>query len=364
VVLDAHDEAYREQRAPTWSAVDVVAERAGRDGAPLVLVSPCPPVALAEGARPVGIARPLERRGWPVVEVVDRTADDPRTGLVSERLAGLLRTVLERPEGRIVCILNRTGRIRLLGCVACGSLARCTRCGGAMAQPAAAGTLECRRCGETRPTVCAECDSTRFRSLRIGVGRATEELSALTGTEAAEVTGGSAPDAPVTSRLVVGTEAALHRIGRADAVAFLDFDQHLLAPRYLAGEQALALLARASRLVGTRERGGRVLVQTRVPRHEVLRAAERADPGLLADSERAVRRELGLPPFGALGELSGPGAVVFGERLMELPGVGVSPLDHDRWLVRASDHRSLCDALAGTERPAERVRVVVDPEDV
>ena len=36
----------------------------------------------------------------------------------------------------------------------------------------------------------------------------------------------------------------------ADAVAFLDFDQELLAPRYRAAEQALALLARAARLVG------------------------------------------------------------------------------------------------------------------
>ena len=43
VVLDAHDEAYREERAPTWSAVDVVLERGRRDGAPVLLVSPVPP---------------------------------------------------------------------------------------------------------------------------------------------------------------------------------------------------------------------------------------------------------------------------------------------------------------------------------
>ena len=71
----------------------------------------------------------------------------------------------------------------------------------------------------------------------------------------------------------VGTEAVLHRVTEADAVAFLDFDQELLAPRYRAVEEALALLARAARLVGGRRPGARVLVQTRVPNHEVLDAA-------------------------------------------------------------------------------------------
>src|SRR5581483_9167914 len=42
VVLDAHDEVYQEERAPTWSAWVVAAERAARAGVPCVLVTPCP----------------------------------------------------------------------------------------------------------------------------------------------------------------------------------------------------------------------------------------------------------------------------------------------------------------------------------
>ena len=48
----------------------------------------------------------------------------------------------------------------------------------------------------------------------------------------------------------MGTEAVLHRVRRASAVAFLDIDLHLLAPRVSATEETLALLVRASRLVG------------------------------------------------------------------------------------------------------------------
>ena len=151
------------------------------------------------------------------------------------------------------------------------------------------------------------CDSNRLKSLRVGVTRAAEELSALTGVEAVEITAAAAPGDVDGARLVVGTEAALHRVDRAGVVAFLDIDQHLLAPRFGAGEETLALLARASRLVGTRESGGRVLVQTRMPDHEALQAAAHADPMVLAAPERELRSSLGLPPFGALAAAAGPG---------------------------------------------------------
>ncbi|MBM3659288.1 MAG: hypothetical protein FJW95_07260, partial [Actinobacteria bacterium] len=42
VILDERDEAYQEERAPTWSARDVGAERAARAGATTTLVSPAP----------------------------------------------------------------------------------------------------------------------------------------------------------------------------------------------------------------------------------------------------------------------------------------------------------------------------------
>jgi primosomal protein N' (replication factor Y) (superfamily II helicase) len=363
VVLDAHDESYREERSPTWSAVEVIAERGRRDQAPVVLVTPCPPVVLAEGRAVVTTPRAVERRGWPTVEVVDRTGDDPRTGLFSERLVRNLRSVLERSDGRVVCVLNRIGRIRLLACGACGALARCARCGGAVAQPEPAGALRCRRCDQTRPPVCAACDAVRLKTLRIGVTRATEELTALTGTEATEVTARSGPLDPAGVRLVVGTEAALHRVNRADTVAFLDIDQHLLAARFAAGEETLALLARAARLVGTRDRGGRVLVQTRIPDHEVLRAAVHADPTLVSVGERRLRQALGLPPFGALAALGGPGGSQYADGLAAIGGVTVSNVDGERWLVRAGDHTALCNALAAVPRPPDRLRVEVDPTD-
>jgi primosomal protein N' (replication factor Y) (superfamily II helicase) len=390
VVLDAHDEAYRHR----YDAAEVVAARAAREGVPCRLVSACPTAVQLAHHRLV--VAPDERSGWPALSVVDRRAADPRTGLLSEELVRLADRLASRlAAAPLVCVLNRTGRARLLACAACGELARCATCGRPVDQ--VDDGLRCRGCGTARPVVCAACGRTRLKVLRPGVSRIREELAALLGVDVGEVTAdtadtagdaGDAGDAggdrgvPATP-VLVGTEAVLHRVRRAAAVVFLDFDQHLLAPRFTAAEESLALLARAGRLVGGRGTAGAgpVVVQTRLPDHPVLAAAVAGDPGQV--DERPLREELGLPPFAALAVVGGEAAAAYCAALaggasdgaadgplpppagLPMPTVGltIADLGDGRWLVRARNHRTLCDALAATPRPAGRLRVTVDPTD-
>ena len=215
----------------------------------------------------------------------------------------------------------------------------------------------------TRPVVCLACGATRMKALRQGVTRVRDEIEALVGEPVAEVTGaGTAGEA--ATRVVVGTEATLHQVARADAVAFLDLDQELLAPRYRAAEQALGLVARAARLVGGKDGGGRLVLQTHVPRHEVVQAVLHADPARAAAAERDRRELLRFPPVTAMAEVSGAAAPAFVEALGTPPGVEVVGPSGGRWLVRAPDHATLCNALAVVPRPAGRLRVAVDPTRV
>jgi primosomal protein N' (replication factor Y) len=350
VVVDGHDEGYQEERAPTWHARDVAVERARRAGVPCTIISPCPDLAMTAAVPSVELpSREEERAGWPVLDVVDRRADDPRTGLFSARFAAALRRA-----DRVVCVLNRKGRARLLACAACGELARCEQCASAVAQTD--DGLSCSACGTVRPALCLACGATRMKALRIGVTRVRDELEALAGRPVGEVT--AETDYLPNAAVLVGTEAVLHRAGTADLVAFLDFDQELLAPRYRAAEQALALLARAGRLVGGRRDGARVLVQTRLPKHEVLDAALHADPGRLHAAEAARRQVLRFPPFAALALVSGPAAPDLIERT---EGIEVAGPDEGRWLLRAPTSKALADALAAAGRPPGRLRIEVDP---
>jgi primosomal protein N' (replication factor Y) len=355
VVLDEHDESLQEERNPTWHARDVAIERARRAGAPCLLVSPAPSLAgLAAADRVLTVSRSDERRGWAPVEVIDRRDDEPgRTGLFSDRVAEVLRSA-----DRAVAVLNRKGRAAMLACASCGELVRTED--GSRLMVERDGCLVAPETGETRPLVCAVCTGTTLRRLRLGVTRAAEELTHLVGRPVAELT--SARGDSGGAAVVLGTEAALHADLAADVVVFLDFDQELHAARYRAAEQAMALLVRASRLVGGRRPGARIVVQTRSPGHRVLRAAVAADPGRMVDEELGLRTGLGFPPARALAEIGGPGSGPFVEPLAGRLDVDVlGPRPDGRYLVRAADPDALADVLAGLERPRERVRVAVDP---
>lgn len=357
VVVDEHDEALQEERNPTWHARDVALERAARASVPCTLVSPAPSLAALEavGDRVSAPSRSTERAGWPIVEVVDRRRDEPgRGGLFSDRVAALVRT-----PGTVLAVLNRKGRAIMLACAMCGELVRTED--GERLMVERDGVLIAAATGEERPVVCAVCGATKLKRLRLGVTRAAEELAALAGEPVDELTG-SARASIGNRRIVVGTEAALHQLGRVDTVVFLDFDQELLAPRYRAAEQAMTLLVHAARLVGPRGRGGRLVVQTRTPDHRVLRAAVLAAPDQLAASERDLRASLGWPPFGALAEVGGGAADTFAEALRSQPELTVlGPRNDGRYLVRAATPDGLSDALAATPRPPGRVRIAVDP---
>src|SRR5699024_347574 len=135
-----------------------------------------------------------------------------------------------------------------------------------------------------------------------------------------------------------------------DAVIFLDMDQHLLAPRHRAGEEALALIALAARKV-MRSNRGRLLIQTREPDHPVLSAVTHADPERFSGPELELRRALRLPPVTSVALVSGTGAAEFIDSLGPHDGVEVlGPLE-GVWRLRAEGHEVLCDVLASTPRP-------------
>jgi primosomal protein N' (replication factor Y) (superfamily II helicase) len=372
VVLDEGDEALKEERAPAWHARELALERARRARARCRLVSPAPTLEAEAASGPsVRPGRVFERNGWPRVDVIDLRDEPPGRGLFSDPLTSALLTTVER-GARAVCVLNRRGRAQLLVCRNCGRVAQCEVCGAAVAESDAG--VVCRRCSAERPRVCLHCHSTRFSARRPGVTRVREEMDALLPrVTVAEVD--AATVALPSAAVLVGTEAVLHRAIAAAAgvelVAFLEFDQELLAARYRAAEQALWLLVRAARVVGGRRGAGRVLVQSRVPDHDVIEAAQAADPTIVADAERARRRILAFPPFGGLAEVSGaPDAVevacaaVRAVRALQVLGP-VSVGTTSRALVQASSTDALCDALAGVDltqaRERGRLRVDVDP---
>ena len=326
------------------------------------------PVALAEGRRVVTTSRSVERRGWPVVEVVDRTGDDPRTGLFSERLAAAAALGPGRP--RRPCGVHpqpdRDGP-GSLACAQCGALARCTRCGGAMAQTGV------RR----RPPVPAVRGAPPDGVCR--VRRRAHEGPPHRGHPRHRGALG------VDGR---GGPRGLGLLGPARPIRAAAMRAWWWGPRRHCTEWHAPMSWPSSTSTSTCSRHG----SGRASRHCRSwpgRPGWSASAAVEADlwsrpaspTTRCCRpRCTPTPsccrrPNGACAGRSGslrsepwPRSAARVARPMRRPWgrcreISVSP-DGDRWLLRAPDHLTLCDGLAGVARPAERLRVEVDPVDV
>ena len=362
MVLDEHDETLQEERTPTWHARDVAIERAARAGAHCWLVSPAPSLEALQwcGDAAHRPSRDEERSGWPFVQIVDLDAQDvPAPTLVTHELLELSRSV----DGAIVAVLNTKGRARRLVCKACSHRVRCANCGAASSL-GSDGSIQCGRCSQHRPGICDACGSTRLAPVGLGISRLRDDLASSTRRTVVEVSA-STPDADVLGApddaLFIGTEAVLHRVRRAGVVVFLDFDDELLAPRFRADEEAMALLVRAARLVGPRAGGGRIVVQTRVPGHEVLAAALHADPARLVPNELERREALRMPPVWSIAHVRGEDA---GRWLDSLLVADVSGGPDTGWLVRERTPEELAETLAALGPKPSGVRVAVDPHRI
>ena len=352
-----------------------------RDGVPLALVSPCPTLDVLRAGRLIVTDRDSERRAWPLVEVVDRREDDPRTGLFSERVVRLVRWAAEPVRGADPGQGTRAVRRARGASCACSTDGPCPAIGvrvvsdidqmremrrGARAQRKRPSSvperLRARAASDlyavwingsaSRSAGCEPCPRRARSSCRNSRGRSLRKAGS-------EDCWGRAR----RRRVVVGTEAVLHRVSWADSVIFLDFDSELMASR-LEPWRKLWLSSHARRGWFRGPLGDLQL------RRSAWRAARRPDADAGASGDRfgsqcgafnvRPRRARSADDAGSAAlQRTGQG-LRGGSGLCTEPRSGsaapttievIGP-DDGEWRVVAPDHQTLCDLLAAVPDPA------------
>lgn len=99
--------------------------------------------------------------------------------------------------------------------------------------------------------------------------------------------------------ILVGTQmlAKGHDFAGLNLVVAADADGALYSSDFRAAERLFAGLVQVAGRAGRSDGGGRVLVQTRLPGHEVMTAVKTQDYAAFAARTLAQRAELGFPPF-------------------------------------------------------------------
>ena len=355
LVIDEHDDAYRNEAAPTWNARDVVLQRAKIIGIPIVFTSPILSPEVRKGIQTTETKDGETKTGWGKIRVLDpKQSEGKGHGLWPSGVIDQMKN-----SERSIVILNRKGRSKLLVCASCGEIVICSECNSKMSQPNE-DYLTCSR-NHRRPIVCSFCLSTKLKNLRIGIGRAKEELEALLQEPVQEIHANSNDVNLHNGKYLLGTNAALHRVDWADLIFFADYDQELYAGGYRSEETALSNLIRAVRITNTRSRAsGQVLIQTRSHKSELLGLIKTGEFSSWSELNQRRRKLLSLPPYGSYAEVSGPGAKKYVELIDVIEGIEVlGPLEGS-WLIKSDSHSLLLETLSKVDRPKERVRVAIN----
>ena len=113
--------------------------------------------------------------------------------------------------------------------------------------------------------------------------------------------------------LLIGTQMIAKGLDfpNVTLVGVVDADTGLHLPDFRAAERTFQLLAQVAGRAGRGPKGGRVVVQTRSPRHHALACAAGHDTDSFLAAEREQRRQPAYPPFVALVNVlvSGPDEV-------------------------------------------------------
>ncbi|MGZ4649085.1 MAG: primosomal protein N' family DNA-binding protein [Kineosporiaceae bacterium] len=324
VLWDDGDDQHAEPRAPYPHAREVLALRAGLEGAAM-LVGSWSRTAEATALVETGWARPLEpdraarRRAWPLIRPATDAPDDPAAAAARIPPAAWRAAHDALPRGSVLVQVPRAGYLPGVACASCRRPARCPTCSGPLRLPGVRGAAGegpgCAWCGRVWPAwTCPYCQGRRLRATAIGVERTAEELGRAFPGAAVVVSRADRelPAVPPAGALVLATSGVEPPAPDGYAAALLlDGDGLLARPDLRAAEEALRRWRSAAALVRAAPDGGRVVVVAD-PAAPAVQALVRGDPAGFAERDLAERRELGLPPAAAVVSLTGPPDAVDG----------------------------------------------------
>ncbi len=397
IVDEEHETSYKQGETPRYHAREVAIVRARLEGAIVVLGSATPSLeswANADSGKYTLLSLP-ERVGGgrlPKIEIVDlrrrEGPTEPREGLappaysfvIRDELDSALAHTLARGEQSIL-LLNRRGYSSFVQCGDCGHVVVCPNCSITLTHHRAPERLLCHYCGhqEALSPVCGRCGGRTLRHRGLGTQQVERLISdrfpaASIARMDVDTTSGKWAHAEILDRvasgevdILLGTQMIAKGLDfpNVTLVGVVDADTGINLPDFRASERCFQLLSQVAGRAGRGPKGGRVLIQTRVPSHhavvcavthDYLRFVREEAPGRLSPPYPPNTRLANVVFSGLNGAATGELAITAAEWLRELlerqtleevTVIGPAPCPIERIKTRWRWHVLLKSAQAG-----------------
>ncbi len=330
VIIDEEQEdTYKSESGPRYHARDVAKFLCARSNALLLLGSATPDVRSRyyAGTGRYSLFTLPERYNamhLPQVRIADMRRELKAGNDTS--ISSLLRDELAENIGRgeqSILFINRRGASKLVTCMECGYTYKCPNCTASLTYHSVGNRLMCHYCGHTQrvDAACPECGG-RLSYVGTGTQKVVQELGELfPGTPVLRMDTDAV--APVGSHrtlfeqfraqripILVGTQMVTKGLNfeNVTLVGVLNADQGLYSSEYRAGERTFSLITQVIGRGGRFDKPGRAVIQTFTPENQIIRQAARQDYDSFYQSEIALRRLAGTPPFSDLFVLTASGA--------------------------------------------------------
>jgi primosomal protein N' (replication factor Y) len=362
IVDEEHESSYKQGESPRYHARETAIVRATQEGAVVVLGSATPSLETwsnAVSGKYTLLTLPDRVGGasLPAVDVVDlrkltagvseSSAHEDYQRVVSAELDTALHATLERGEQSIL-LLNRRGYSAFVQCETCGNVATCPNCSITLTYHRSPERLVCHYCmhQEEPQRVCRRCGGATLRRRGLGTQQVERLVcerfpSARVARMDVDTTSGKWAHAQILDRVgagevdvLLGTQMIAKGLDfpNVTLVGVIDADVGINLPDFRASERCFQLLSQVAGRAGRGARGGRVLIQTRVPGHHAVKCAVTHDYASFVTDELAGRINPPYPPNNRLANI-----VFSGTRESPVADLAIAGSEWLRRLIRSRD---------------------------
>ena len=319
IIDEEHSDSYKSDTAPRYHARDVAQKRSELANCPVLLGSATPSLESFHRTRNgsyrlLNLPDRVFDRKMPDVHIVDMRNEMKKGNRTI--FSGLLRSAIEERlirREQIILFLNRRGHSTYVFCRTCGYVERCDNCSISLTYHRETQRLVCHHCGSKRPTqkACPQCSSDAIRFF--GAGTEAVEQEVHKSYPKARV---KRFDADSTARknahrqilaefeqqkidILIGTQMVSKGLDfpNVTLVGVIAADTALNLPDFRASEQTFSLLTQVAGRSGRADLEGQVVIQTYMPEHYSIEAAQKHDYLDFYAQEVVARDALRYPPF-------------------------------------------------------------------
>ncbi|MEG2246992.1 MAG: primosomal protein N' [Peptostreptococcaceae bacterium] len=319
IIDEFHESAYKSEKNPKFSAIDVAKFIAKKRNVSLVLGSATPSIeeyykAVNGEYNLLEINKRANNKPMPKIEVVDMK-DELMIGNKSI-FSSKLRTEIEnatKDKNQVMLFLNRRGYSNFVSCRKCGYVFTCENCDISLTYHKKTNIGKCHYCGYEKeiPTECPECRSKYIKPFGIGTQKIEEEIKSIF------------PDLKVlrldrdtTTRkgsfeqilndfknreadVLIGTQMLSKGLDfdNVTLVGILSADMILKFPDFRSSETTFQLITQVAGRAGRSDKDGKVILQTYDTDHYAIKHAVDYDFKGFYEDEIKIRKLFDYAPF-------------------------------------------------------------------